>query len=95
MKTIYKYTLDPTKRNPQKIQMHQQAKILCAKEQGDDICLWAEVESNYIKEDRLIEVFMTGQEIPVGMGVDRVYINTVTIGNLARPYVFHVYERLN
>ena len=73
--------------------MPKAAKILSvgaqASAQGDQrLMLWAEVDTDQPMEQRQIEVFGTGHEIPQGMGVSREFIGTVIVSSL----VWHVYE---
>lgn len=94
-KTIWKYVLVP-KRGTFNIliDIPKGATVLTAREQGDDICIWAEVNPEEpFEETRIFEVFGTGHEMPIDMKIDRKYIGTASIrgGYL----IFHVYERLN
>ena len=88
MRTIWKYMIDPISLE---IDMPQGAYILCAKEQHDEIFIWAEVDPNAIKERRFFEVFGTGHNIDTSVVGGRLYIGTAMLngGNL----VFHIYER--
>ncbi len=90
MKTIWKFEITPDNLS---LAMPQGAVILCVREQHDNICLWAEVESLSPQEERIFEVFGTGHEIHEDMGIQRKYLGTAIIhdGSL----VFHVYERIN
>jgi hypothetical protein len=79
----------------QKIEMPKEASILCVQTKDGEPCLWAEVNPNAPKEDRVIEVFGTGHDIPCDMGIHRRYIGTFQIGSPLGTLVFHVYERIN
>lgn len=94
-KTIWKYVLVPKKGTFNiLIDIPKGATVLTAREQGDDICIWAEVNPDEpFKETRIFEVFGTGHEMPIDMGIDRKYIGTASI--LGGGLIFHVYERLN
>ena len=83
---IFKYQL-----HSDIIMMPKGAKILTVMMQGDVFCLWAEVDQKAKLEERFIEKFGTGQEIPIDMGIDRSYIGTVQDGS----FVWHFYERVN
>lgn len=89
-KTIWKYVLIPQKLT---ISVPEGATILTAREQDGDICIWAEVYPDMPLEVKAFEVFGTGHDIPIDMGIDRKYIGTAIIrgGSL----VYHVYERIN
>lgn len=89
-KTIWKYVLIPEQLT---VSIPEGATILTAREQGDDICIWAEVYTENPLETRTFEIFGTGHDIPVGIMIDRKYIGTAVL--LGGRYVFHVYERLN
>ncbi len=90
MKTIWKYQL--TAEVEQTIFMPIGAKILYAREQGRNICLWAEVDSSKDQEKRHIEFFPTGFRIKRDMGFERTYLGSAHINN--GELVFHVYERI-
>ena len=66
---------------------------MTAREQGNEICLWAEVGPDRPLEMRSFEIFGTGHDIPVDTGVDRMYIGTASLYSGA--LIFHVYERIN
>lgn len=66
------------------------AKVLTAREQGDDVCLWAEVDPAAALEMRRFAVYSTGSEIPVIPGI---YIGTAMLA--AGRLVLHVYESPN
>ncbi len=89
-KTIWKYVLIPEKLT---ISIPEGATILTAREQKDEICVWAEVDPGNVLEVRTFEIFGAGHHIHVGMGVDRKYIGTASLygGDL----IFHIYERIN
>jgi len=89
MKTIWKYTLSPTQNL---YQMPKDAKVLYVAAQDDNLCLWVKVNSDAELEDRCIEIFGTGHEMPCGMGIDRKYLGSVMMYN--NTLVFHVYERM-
>lgn len=86
MNTIWKFTLTPHGF----VEMPAGAKVLTTAAQGDDICIWAEVDSGAEKETRHFEVYGTGHEMKQDMGIDRRYVGTAFLG----PLVFHVYERI-
>lgn len=61
MKTIYKYTLDA---NNTVLEMPMGAKVLSVASQGDDLCLWAKVDTEDPIEQRTFEVYGTGHPMP-------------------------------
>jgi hypothetical protein len=89
--SIYKYNL-PLQDGVIKVDMPFGAEVVSAGVQGDDIFLWAEVNpKETIGTVRFFEVFGTGHPIPVDMGIERRFIQTVFMGWM----VFHIYERLD
>ena len=83
MNTIWKYELNPVLKD---IQVPRNAKVLTAAAQGDNICVWVELNPDEPADDvRRFEVFGTGHVIPKG---ERRYVGTAFLGIL----VFHVYE---
>jgi hypothetical protein len=85
MNTIYKYTISRSG----VVEMPVGAKILHVGCQGSEIMLWAEVDTGNANENRLFEVFGTGFQIPIDIGVSRKYLATVFVGS----FVWHVYEK--
>jgi hypothetical protein len=97
VKTIHKYPL-PVGDLPT-ITMPKGAEILCAKTQGgEDITLWAIVETNADFELRRFCVVGTGKEVPsidngrrsLSAGVKLKFIDTVLL--CGGKLVFHVFE---
>jgi len=85
MKTIYKYPLSP---GGPPIEMPIGAEVLCAREQGDVICVWALVDTaDASVRARTFQTFRTGHEIPDHPS--RRYLGTALLpgGN-----AFHVFE---
>ena len=82
-KTIYKYTLE---RDIQSLSAPVGAKWLCAREQGNDTCVWAEVDPN--EKDLMLydfKVYRTGEPFKAGGK----YLGTCFFsGDI---YVLHVY----
>lgn len=87
MRTIYKYTIRP---DQLKVEMPKGAKVLTARGQMNEICIWAEVDTEREAEQRHFEVFGTGHKMNEDMGVDRNYIGTAQLEGGA--LIFHVYE---
>lgn len=86
--TIWKFSLEIT--DAQRIDMPEGAEILTAQFQGEILCLWALVDADKPKQERVIEVFGTGNPIWVDMGVSRKFIATAQMPNM--PLVWHVFE---
>ncbi len=83
--TIWKYELEITDR--QVINMPAHAAVLCVQMQYGKPCLWAQVNQNDSKIDRVFEIYAPGH--PMETGVLRGYIGTIQTGSL----VFHVFEK--
>lgn len=63
MKTIWKYTIASSGKT--KLFMPLDHKILCAREQGDALCVWAEVDpSTRHQSVATFAAIMTGQDVP-------------------------------
>ena len=87
MKKIFKYKLIP---GINELKLPKQAEFLSVGAQQDNLVIWALINELNINEFRYIEVLMTGEEVPVDMGVQREFIGTTQVGWL----VFHVFERI-
>lgn len=86
-KTIWKYQLVA---ESVKIEMPIGAEILTVQIQDGIACLWALVDPNADKEERIIEVFGTGHPVPYDMGVSRKYIATFQLNG--GTLVYHAFE---
>ena len=84
MSVVYKYILELSHN---KVQLPKGAKVLIAREQGDNICIWVEVNDDAELETRVFEIYGTGQ---LFIDYGRKYIGTAFI----RSLVLHVYELL-
>jgi hypothetical protein len=84
MRTVYKYKLISNTT----LKLPIGAKPLCVSFQGEDLCIWCDVNTKAKNEERTFRVFGTGHEIPQDMGINPQYIGTAFI----RELVFHVYE---
>jgi hypothetical protein len=87
MRAIWKYTLEVTDEQP--VLMPRGAKLLSVQGQGDDVCLWAEVDAEAPKESRIFCVFGTGQLIRTDHS-PRTYVGTAQLVRLG--LVFHIFE---
>lgn len=85
MNTIWKFTVPA---GSGVVEMPSGAKILSTAFQGNDLMIWAQVDSSCPSESVIIEVFPTGGCIPYAIK-DLTFIDTV----LWRGLVFHVYKR--
>lgn len=83
MRAIWKYPLQIT--DHQHLLIPEKAEILSVEFQGETLCLWAEVEMSYPKEDRVIQIVGTGNPI---LNSGRKFIGTVQQG----PLVWHIFE---
>jgi hypothetical protein len=87
MKRIYKYPLALT--DTQFVELPLGAEILTAQMQGDQLCLWAMVNTlpEAIKKNRRIEIIGTGNPVPTG---DLKYISTFQM--MGGGLIFHAFE---
>lgn len=73
--------------------MPKGATILCAREQGNDVCVWAEVDPwQTMKELRYFDIYGTGHDISDEGVPPRKYIGTAHLMN--GRLIFHVFERV-
>jgi hypothetical protein len=87
MRTIHKYPLSMS--DEQVIMLPFGARMLSAQMQGDNLCLWVELNPEADRtECRVIEIYGTGN--PMIDGVARRHISTVQSG----PMVWHVFENI-
>ena len=93
MKTIWKFPLP--KVTPFVAWLPEQAEILCVQTQGDSPCIWAIVDSDATKENRVFHIVGTGREVPPGA---KQYIDTFQKPPSSSEdadqtvYVFHLFE---
>ena len=85
-RTIWKFAFDVDDHIT--ISMPEGAKVLTVQQQGDDACIWAEVNPAAKPEARFFRVFGTGHPMPCEMGYSDVHVGTW----LAGPFVWHLYE---
>ena len=89
MKTIWKYVLDS---QIEIVEMPAGAKIVHVSNQNDDVCLWAEINTQELKtEKRLFRFFGTGHEMYHNENTTLDRIGTVSLCN---GLVFHAYEEV-
>ena len=95
MRRIYKYELNSSdiRTGVFPVIMPHDAKYLHVDAQGDQIFIWAEVDTESSMLAHHFEVFGTGCEIHGDMGVDRAYVGSLLMQDGA--LVFHVYHRIN
>lgn len=90
--TIWKFKLEF--QQMQEIEMPKDAKILTVQidQKNNAPTIWAMVEPKNQLESRFIELLTTGGDVPLDMGVDRIYIGTYQYQK--GEFVGHVFERL-
>jgi len=86
MKIIYKYPLP----KDGKLVIPKEAQILTIREQGEDVFLWALVETKKASDERTLLVFGTGHVIADDLNIE--YLDTFFVSN--GKFVFHVFEKL-
>ena len=89
MKKIYKYPLEIE--DTQFVELPLGAEILTAQMQGNQLCLWAMVNTSpeAINKNRRIEIIGTGSPVPTG---DLKYISTFQM--MGGVLIFHVFENI-
>ena len=87
MKTIWKYSLQVT--DEINLQMPQGATILDCQDQGNEVVLWAMVDSGAPLQIRRFRFFGTGQIIPLN-NPEMSFLATVQLRNV--HLVFHLFE---
>ena len=97
MKTIYKYSTLPNGkfRESFTLNMPKGAEILTVQiDQKNNVpSIWAMVDTEMPLEERYFELFGTGHEIPVDIGVERKYVGTYQYQR--GEFVGHIFERIN
>lgn len=94
MRAVYKYNLvDKNFSYICTISAPKGAEFLYVGNQHEEICVWAEVDTDNEMVDYQFEIFATGEEIKNDMGIDRKYLNSVMLNS--GYYVFHIYQRIN
>jgi hypothetical protein len=91
MKKIYKYQLDLL--DTQFVELSLGAEILTVQMQGNQLCLWAMVNTlpEAIKKNRRIEIIGTGNPVPIG---DLKYISTFQMFQDWGTLTYHVFENI-
>lgn len=87
MKTIFKYQLGADEK--QYVSLPKDSEILTVQAQKGNPCLWALVDTQNHFEERCIEIFGTGHEIP-NDGMDRKYISTFQLDG--GTFIYHAFE---
>lgn len=84
-KSIWKFLLDPENLS---VSMPTGARVLTAREQMEDIFVWAEVDTDAPQETRRFYVYGTGHDMPDDPVT---YIGTAMLSG--GRLVFHIYEQ--
>lgn len=87
-KTIWKFTLETT--DIQRVEMPENAQILCIQTQNEEPCILALVEPKNATVKRTFEIFGTGHNVP--SNAERNYVGTYQLRN--GSLVFHCFELL-
>jgi hypothetical protein len=90
MKTIWKFELNSE--TVQTVAMPTGATILDLQMQRDTLCIWAFLDSESPKVDRIFEIYGTGDVFTEGSNNVLDHIGTYQVGN--GNFVFHVFERI-
>lgn len=89
MQKIFKYQL--ANHGVRHIEMPIDAVILSVREQNNIACLWALVDTSKQLENRVFDIYVTGEEITVPE--QKRFIGTVLLNN--GDFVVHVFEIIN
>ena len=85
MKTVWKYQVNgPVLISRTHLRMPRKARLVHLESQGNEICVWAEVETKEETQERCLGIYGTGHPI----SKDAAYVGTTQIP----PFVWHVYE---
>lgn len=97
MKTIWKFStlIDGQFHEKFTILMPKSAEILCVQtdQKNNHPTIWALVDPEAEEEERYFELYGTGHEIHLDMGVERKYIGSYQYQR--GEFVGHIFERLN
>ncbi len=87
-KTIWKFMpqLNNSDMSVATVDMPAGARVLAAREQGDELCIWAEVDPSEVMQTRYFHVFGTGHKMPDDPGA---YVGTALL--YSGTLVLHVY----
>lgn len=85
MKRVNKYAINES---GQRVSMPIGAKFLHVQRQGNNLCLWVEVETHKPFEERVFEVIGTGYEVAANLK----YVGTAVFE--VSGLVLHLYERI-
>ena len=92
MKTIYKYNLSFPIDTIQEVEMPYGAQIISAKNQKEQICIWAIIDEEEERHEyRKFEICGTGT--PIESKKEMKFIDTVLMSQ--GTFVFHVFELLS
>lgn len=89
-KSIWKFPIASPEQTT--IKMPGGAEILTIQTQNGMPCIWALVNPENDTEERCFEIFGTGHDVPVDMGIERKYINTFQLNG--GGLVYHLFERI-
>ncbi len=83
MKTIYKYNLSCE--DITQLRVPSDFQVLSVQEQRGELCIWALVDNDRVKDIRVFHVYGTGDKFEAS---DMIHIGTVQMGVL----VWHVFD---
>lgn len=90
MLTIYKYYLEVD--DDQVVEIPKYGKILCVQTQHEKPCIWVQIDTNNIVEDRYFKTFGTGAMMPDNIDDVFKYIGTYQLKD--GVMACHVYEAM-
>ena len=89
MKRVFKYRIDYG--NPI-VAMPQGAELLCVGLQGKEIMLWALVEKDNPKEERIFYILGTGSQVTDGLSYVGTVFDSRPSPGFQNGFVWHVWE---
>lgn len=90
MKTIYKYELGKLGQQPT-IKIPADAKFLSAKEQNNQLCVWALVNPKNKSIPYTFDIIATGQKLSDEFGKNEIFIDTIKQYDGA--YIWHIFVK--
>lgn len=92
MRAVFKYVLNYSWEGTI-LELPINSKILHAREQGEDVCIWVELDQyEEKKEKHEFKLFTTGQEIPGGLAISEKYEYIGTASLQHGNFIIHIYK---
>lgn len=89
MRTIYKFTLRP---GMNELELEPLATPRHVAAQGNNLVLWAELDTRVVPVKRLFRVYATGESIDKALDARHQFIGSIVMYDMDWKMVWHVYE---